>query len=381
MRRYQVARKKPVLKAITDALEHSGARILKAPSPSEAPFQYLIEAPDGERVSLVCYAFLANKYKQAGRPKDEHRFQLKYGSSFDEYHDIFIDPQRQVVTLMFGVHLDEGIFVAVDPSMHNPTWFSRSVEFKSAHCIKARRSGWVGWERERSTVRRKVEMPNLNSQTETILGFTPNHFLRYVFFERLATGMDTGERLFLLERLGEDDRLRPTEHPLEKIYGLSSREILDVIWGASRLNVAVRGSVAEHHLEKHLKAVSSIRNVTSIDADSRPDFEVTFKKKPYLIECKNVLRKSKRTCPKVDFQKTRASKSDPCSRYYPRNAFHVLAACLHPVTEKWEFRFRCTGTLDPHPTCIGKLSHKVFVTGEKWTEDVVEAIENAILVN
>ena len=40
----------------------------------------------------------------------------------------------------------------------------------------------------------------------------------------------------------------------------------------------------------------------------------------------------------------------------------MLAACLHAVTEDWEFRFRETSLLGPHRTCAGKLSERVVVT-------------------
>jgi hypothetical protein len=80
--------------------------------------------------SVLAYAFLANRYRQGNRPEGEHRFQVKYGADFHRPHRIFIDKSRRLVTLMLGVHLEEHIFVGVDPAMHDPTWFSRSVELK-----------------------------------------------------------------------------------------------------------------------------------------------------------------------------------------------------------------------------------------------------------
>ena len=79
--------------------------------------------------------------------------------------------------------------------------------------------------------------------------------------------------------------------------------------------------------------------------------------------------------PRVDFQKTRASKTDPCTRYYEQGAFDVLAACLHPVTESWEFQYCCTSKLDPHPTCSNRLSQKVIVAGDIWCGDVRELLD------
>jgi hypothetical protein len=87
------------------------------------------------------------------------------------------------------------------------------------------------------------------------------------------------------------------------------------------------------------------------------------------------LRNLHRGVPKVDFQKTRSSKSDPCSRYYRPEQFEILAACLHPVTERWEFRFRTTRSLPPHPKCPGHLSQHVFVENGDWTGSILEAID------
>jgi hypothetical protein len=367
--RYSVTRKKPILAAITEALEASGARIISAPSPKIAPFEFVIETPQGKRFDLLCYAFFANKYEQGKRPRDEHRLQVKYGSEFKREHHIFIDPTRERITLMFGVHLREKLFIAVDPAMHNPTWFSRSLEFKTPDLEAAKASGWHGWERDRSTVRRKLLIPQQSNETEILLGFTAEHFLRYIEFEKVATGFDAGERLLLLENMRDWSPKTALEHRLERLFGLKAHEILDVISGAFRLEVAVRGSVAEHHLGKHLRKVDGMSEVHSIDEDGKPDFRVIYRGAPYTVECKNVLRKLARGVPRVDFQKMRASKT-PCTRYYERQAFDVLAACLHPVTTRWEFQFCCTSKLAPHPKCEGRLSEKVIVAGDIWTPKI-----------
>ena len=72
--------------------------------------------------------------------------------------------------------------------------------------------------------------------------------------------------------------------------------------------------------------------------------------------------------PRVDFQRTRASKSDPCSRYYAPDDFDVVAACLHSVVDKWEFRFVRPVSLDTHKKCVGKLSNNVKID-DRWLAD------------
>ncbi len=379
MKRYAV-RRNVVVAQIEQALAASGARVLQRADPRSAPFELLIQTPSGEQLELVCYAFTANKYGQGGRPADEHRFQIKYGSEFDRYHTIFIDPSRRKITLMFGVHLERGLFIAVDPRMHSPTWFSSSVEFKTHDLEGATNKGWHGWERERSASRRKLQRPHESLLTETIIGLRPDQFLRYVEFERVASGLDCGERLLLSDRIeaspvpGQVLVLTQERHPLELQLGLPASQILDIVSGAFRLAAAVRGGVAEHHLERHLRHVPGVSNVRHIVEDGKPDFEVKYRRKPFLIECKNVLARRQRGLAKVDFQKTRASKADPCSRYYKPTQFHVLAACLYPVTQRWEFRFASTGALAPHPRCSGRLASNVIVE-QAWPTDVTTVLD------
>ena len=370
--KYRVSGKRPIIDMINKALESCGVQIVRHPAISEAPFCYEILLPGGERLELVCYAFLANKYAQEGRPSDEHRFQVKYGSEFDRPHEIFLDPDRRAITLFIGVHVQAGIFIGVDPAMHNPTWFSSSVEFKTRHVTEAKARGWVTWERERSSARRRTGREAENFQTEILVAFSAENLLRYILLERLGTGLDAGERLLLAQRIGISDVKYTKKHPLEEQLGLSAREILDVVWGRFRLGVAVRGGVAEFHLGSYLRSRPEIDVVKSLDEDSRPDFEVMCKGRRILIECKNVLRETNsRGQARVDFQKTRAAKGNPCSRYYDRNAFDVVAACLHPITEKWEFRFAETKSMDQHTYCSGKLSPRVVVDDSRWVADIL----------
>ena len=115
-------------------------------------------------------------------------------------------------------------------------------------------------------------------------------------------------------------------------------------------------------------------SVTEIDEDGKPDFVAGYRGKPVRIECKNTLRRPQQGLAKVDFQKTRASKSDPCSRYYRSEQFEVLAACLHPITERWDFKFCPTAALAPHPRCAGHLSQHVLVNSG-WSESVVDVLD------
>jgi hypothetical protein len=380
VKRYRTVRREPIVHFISKALERCGARILSPADPSLAPFEFVIETPEGERLELVCYAFLTNKYGQKGRPSDEHRFQVKYGSKSEGFHRLHLPDRPGQVTLLFGVHLRERLFIACDPAMHERTRFFRSVEFKTGHLERAEENGWFGWERDRSPVRRKLPPPMEDARTEVLLAFAPERFLQYVGFERVATGMDPGERLLLADKIGATSAAPATGliHPLERELGLTSTEILDMIGNVFRLKAAIRGSAAELHLGEYLREVPGVSNVRSIDEDGKPDFEIVFRKRPVLIECKNVLRRTHADgSPLVDFQKTRASKRNPCSRYYKADQFDVLAACLHPLTERWEYRFVTTSMLAPHATCVGRLSQRVMVSGAHWHSDLESLLKGA----
>ncbi|HEX5720485.1 MAG TPA: hypothetical protein VF179_30300, partial [Thermoanaerobaculia bacterium] len=68
--------REPLLRFMLDALREEGCRILYSSSVKEAPFRITFETPEGERLGIVAYAFLANNKQTKNRPIDEHRFQL-----------------------------------------------------------------------------------------------------------------------------------------------------------------------------------------------------------------------------------------------------------------------------------------------------------------
>jgi hypothetical protein len=156
--------------------------------------------------------------------------------------------------------------------------------------------------------------------------------------------------------------------------------VLDVIANARRLKMAVRGWVAEEKLRESLSGVKGISHCRKIDAEGGPDLEVRFQDGPLLtIECKNVLRvPNKNGVPRLDFQKTRVSKKDPCSRFYASADFNVVAACLHAITENWEFKYILPSDLAAHTKCAGKLSNNVLIS-ESWNADPVPVLQAAAL--
>jgi len=362
--------KRPLVDFLLAALDRCNCHLIKVSDPSKAPIQLTFESPNGERMGIVAYAFLANAKPTKNRPLDEHRFQIKYGKKDGQLHDIWQDPYGLYTTLFLGINPETGFFVGTDPVLHNPTRMFISFEFKEEDARTMLKNGWHYWERQKTT-------RGLDSPVETVVGGTADRFLDYVRFEQAAAGLDQGHRYLLAEHFGNRPSVltHPTTsssasghspsvtqiHRLSEEFELEPDAILSLIDSAPRLKMAVRGWVAETHLQTALEKERTINHIARIENDGQPDFDVTLKTgRRLLIECKNVLRKPMADGRiKVDFQKTRASKENPCSRYYSKHDFQILAACLHPATEKWEFQYQLTQRMAPHRKCEGKLDNNV----------------------
>jgi hypothetical protein len=376
--------KEPLLQFIREALELRGCTIRHASAASRAPFHLVVDLPGGERLSVLVYAFFANSEPTRNRPADEHRFQIKYGGNLKGVLDVAVDPLGVVTTIFLGIDPKRRIFVAADPRMNSPSPMSRSIEFKAANvdCILA--DGWSAWERDRrepkTTTRRAVEL-DPDVRTEVLIGGRQEQLLDLILLERVANnvagGLDPGERHLLADKFRElpgKAAAGRLSHKLLDELNLAPEALLDLIASASRLKMAVRGWVAESH---YLSGVDGISECVRLQGDGKPDISLRWKGgRPLLVECKNVLRTTYADgVPKLDFQRTRAAKSDPCSRYYARGDFDIVAACLHPVTERWEFRFALTSFLPAHSACDGRIDSNIRVGGPAFLPTIQDVLE------
>ncbi len=376
--RVRASGRQPLIDFVVDALHDAGCRLIYIPPANVAPFRFTFETPSGERMGIIVYAFLANQKLTKNRPTDEHRFQVKYGAKgAGEPQPIFHDPYGLYTTLFVGINPEQNFFVAADPWLHNPTKFFISIEFKDHDVERVLERGWWAWERER---RAESDEP-----VEVLVGGTRDQFLRYVYFERAALREAQGHRHWLAENIEhvasfsvvrttkvEVELARPANlHALTREFELDEGQVLDLIEKAPRLKMAVRGWVAEEHLYRSLRGIDGVTDCTHIEQEGGADVRLRYKgSRPIEIECKNALRKTTAAgLVRIDFQRTRASKADPCSRYYQSNDFDVLAGCLHAVSSKWEFRYALARTLDPHPRCAGRLSNNVKIDSERWSDD------------
>lgn len=385
--RTKTSAREPLLRFMLEALCAACCRILFASPPDRAPFVITFETREGERIGVVAYAFLATRTPTRNRPEDERSFQIKYGSkqdyADDNAHDLWQDPLGLFTTLLIGIDPEAGFFVAADPEAHNPTKFFIRVEFKDEHAEAILRNGWHAWERDRRA-------GPMAEPIEVLVGGTRDAFLDLIRLERAAFGLAPGDRQLLAEKrdLISSVHLDATcaaeadpqpAHPLLRELDLGADEVLELIAGARRLKMAVRGWVAEEHLRATLAKLDGVTHCERLDDEGGPDLLIRYRDGPgLLVECKNVLRVPHKTrnLPRIDFQRTRAAKSDPCSRYYSSNDFDIVAGCLHAVTERWEFRYAIPASLDPHKKCVGKLASNVLID-EKWSIDPRGAFDEA----
>jgi hypothetical protein len=174
------------------------------------------------------------------------------------------------------------------------------------------------------------------------------------------------------------DRKLGSEHPLLSELQLQPDELLNLIANARRLKMAVRGWAAEEHLHRMLGSLPDIVECARLDEEGGPDLRVRLQAGPMLtIECKNVLRHVQADgLPRIDFMRTRPSRKDPCSRFYRPTDFDVVAACLHAMTEQWEFRFHRPVDLPPHQRCPGRVQNRLPID-ESWRPDPMPVLRAA----
>lgn len=380
--------REPLIQFMLESLAEAGCRPIHVPPANRAPFRITFETPQGERMGIMAYAFYANNKEIKKRPKDEHRFQIKYGGNLSGHHELWQDPYGLYVTLLVGINPDLGIFVAADPNVRSPTRFSVSVEFKDREVSQIRERGWFAWERERRPGKKASAEPLF----EALVGGTKDQFVRLIRFEREAWGEEPGERHYLAEHFGNTALVTASAaltapapaisqehlHALAAEFALPEAKVLDLIAERRMLKMAVRGSVAEEHLVTALRSVEGVRDCHRLEDDRGPDVTLSFRGKNLTVECKNssrVLTANRQE--KIDFQRTRAAKSDPCSRYYKPTDFDVVAACIHAVTGKWEFKYALTRDLESHPSCKGRLSNNVKLD-DRWSPNAGTVLAKAV---
>lgn len=375
---YRVSGRVDVHEFLLSSVEASGGRVIYSSDPGRAPVYIGVQLDSDERIGLLIYPFRITKVATKGRPDDEVRGQLRYGAeeSWQRDHPVGRDIAGVDVTVIVGVDLADGVLLGLDSNLWDPLPMGISFYAKAADIDEAARSSWHVWERvnRAGSRRREARSP---TNLETVVAFTPDRLLDYARLERRATALRLDPALRYTVAVDMATPPLPDEgprrHALEEQFALTSEQILDIIRGRNRLAVAVRGGVAEHHLEQQLAGAVGIKSVERLDVDAMHDFNVTLSDDTVLrVECKNASpRTSSSGRFKVEVQKTRASKGDPASRFYATDAFDVVAACLYSPTGKWQFRFGRTAQMPTHRDFANRLAPVQQITDD-WVDDVSE---------
>jgi hypothetical protein len=349
---YRTAGKQDVHERLLEAVERSDGRVLYSTKSTRAPAFLGVEVGE-ERVGILAYVFRVTRVETRRRPVDETRLQVRYGAEgtwHTQDHPLGRDIAGVDVTIVIGIDLEQDILVGLDPFSYDPLPMGISVELKDDRVAAVKRDGWSVWERKKHTGRvRELRAPE---GLETIIGFRPERLVDFVRFEREADALALDPPLRFTAALAAADRAPQDEgarHRLERQFDLTSAEILDIIERRGRLSMAVRGGVAEHHLERVLNDEPLIADVEPVDRDGG-DFDVRMNDGRLLcVECKNASpNRYSDGAFRVEVQKTRASKGDPASRYYRLDQFDIVAACLFSPTGSWEFRYQWTAQLQPN---------------------------------
>lgn len=348
---------------IVDAVARSGGRVLAWTGGSSAPLFLGIETGGGERIAICAYVFLANHRTIRNRPVDEHRMQIRYGDVNSrawrrQEHPVGFDPLGVDVTLVLGAHADADLIIGLDPLAYEPLPIGISIEFKDADIKQALAQGWHVWERDNiSGLRRASTRSALG--VETVIAFTPDRLLDYMRFERDAQSLqlDPPLRFAAAEAAAKPDSPSGL-HALEQEFSLPAAQILDIIGERPRLGMAVRGGVAERHLHEVLESDRDVDDVELGQLEGPPDFIVRLTTGEQLtVECKNASPKTYADgTPKVETQKTRASKGDPKSRLYDPSQFDVVAACMYGPLRRWEFRYKRSADLTHDATYADRIA-------------------------
>jgi hypothetical protein len=364
---------------LIDAVEQSGGKWISDTGPASSPIYASVQERGGAFDGLLIYVFSANHREIRNRPADEHRLQIKYGDITEAFrqedHGLGFDPMGVDVTLVLAVHDDANLLIGLDPFAYSPLPMGIQVGFKAAEVEVAQQTGWHVWERINRGGRRRDD-PRTAVGLETMVAFAPDRLLDYVALERQAQtmGLDSALR-FRAAEAAATQRASVQVHDLEEAYGLSALEILEIVAERSRLAMALRGGVAEHHLGRHLRADTAVATAEVGQQEGPPDYWVTMaSQEEVTVECKNASpRPYADGSPKVEVQKTRASRGDPLSRFYSADAFDVLAACLYGPTGRWDFRFKRTSALEPHPDHPEKIAPMQRIDAS-WSDSLVEAL-------
>lgn len=178
---------------------------------------------------------------------------------------------------------------------------------------------------------------------------------------------------------GPGRRTNSIGHPVERMLNASARDILDALENGFRARADLKGKLAELFAARYLDALQMrglIDRYEWQDLDGEPDFIVWLRGGPAItVEAKNI--RSGKGALRAETQKTRASKSDPMSRYYRADQFDILAVCLYNQTSEWTSIFARIGDLRrlaTDPRYLEVLQVIPQPIAPPWTTDMADLL-------
>jgi hypothetical protein len=371
---YSSVRRKAVHCFIRDSVERSGGQVLWTSPDDIAPLYLAVRDRSGRVFGMLVYAFRATRVTTRNRPTDEHRAQVRYGDVNSaawrrQDHPLGFDPTGVDTTLVLAVDPENETIVALEPSLYDPLPLGNSVYWKDEITDRVRTDSWLAWEQETRDGKHRSSRTVLG--LESRVAVAPHRFLDLVAFEQESRllGHDSGLRVRRGRELARPGA--PAGIDAANELGLTGDELLQVIRDRFRLAVAVRGGVAEFHAERQISGDQAVFQVRPNKGDGTPDLFVrTHDARQVRVEVKNASPdRYANGDPKVEVQKTRASKSDPLSRWYAPDAFDVLAACMHGPEGGWGFRYRWTSDLALRNDGSGRIAPMQRITDD-WPSSI-----------
>jgi hypothetical protein len=189
----------PLLRYLTETLSRSGCELLHVTGTRKDTLRLSYENPLLQRVGLTGLLLPLGPHTQ-----DPHgaTATIQVAAWRGRTSPCDRDPFGPFTPVLLGIDPARDLFVAFDPGRHFPEDDSLSVSISGEPLRQILARGWHAWERE------EWESEEDGGFAETLVGFTDPNLVRYVLFERLAAGLDTGPRQRLAEMYYEDVVLR-----------------------------------------------------------------------------------------------------------------------------------------------------------------------------
>lgn len=185
----------PLLRYLTETLSRSGCELLHVAGTRKGTFRLSYENLLLQRVGLAGQLLSLHKHI---KDTDGASATLQVAEAPGGASPCERDPFGLFTPLLLGIDPDRDLFVAFDPARHFPKEEALRISISGKTLRRTLATGWYAWES------RGWEGDEDGGLAETLVGFAGPNLVRYVYFERLAVGLDTGPRQRLAEIYDED---------------------------------------------------------------------------------------------------------------------------------------------------------------------------------